>query len=67
MRRKTTRIYNVATDTVLQLSKEWSMKYGQYLYRATLYGDDSHSLGLFPSFKEARQFVREYHPHERSD
>ena len=61
MKRKTTRIYSVATDKMVQIVKEYSLKFGQNLWYVYEYGPDSpHTLGKFPTFAEARQFVRDY-------
>jgi hypothetical protein len=59
-RRKPTRIYRTPNDLWIKLEKEWSMKFGQYLWYAYEYGPDNpKTLGKFPTFAEARQFVRE--------
>ena len=56
-RRQTTRIYSIDAERYVQITKEWSMKFGQNLYYVTAYPSDGKTLLKAPSFKEARQFV----------
>jgi hypothetical protein len=58
-RRKTSRIYSVATDRMVKIEKDWSMKFGQHLWYVFEYGPEQpRTLGKFSTFAEARQFVR---------
>jgi hypothetical protein len=58
-RRKPTRIYHVGENRMVQIEKDYSMKFGQYLYRVCNWPDDGHTLLMAPTFAEARQFVRD--------
>ena len=53
------RIYRIGPKRYMTIVKDWSMKYGQYLYHVREgIGPMGKSL-LVASFAEARQFVRE--------
>lgn len=59
-RRKTTRIYNVGTNRLVEIRKEYSLKFGQNLWYVVNYPDNGQTLLKVPTFAEAKHFVRNF-------